>query len=321
MLFVLVDTGRRGMDVPKGTKSLVERYLQFAGFPLSDREETWTLRLGPKVKGTTHRPEFKVLGHDDRRGSIAVYVKPGSNDSAHECGLVVPNGYSIIACYKALEAAQKRNWAPEVVSESPQATIPVPETIPVTPVVPVVLSQPVTIREQAEMQGLSPVAHESLRGFSEDPNQFGLVLILFQEKVGIGEWISSTSALELVKEHVMPRVDNRSVGRALGAIARNGYLEVERNSENRPLRFRISPEGEVFLRKLSPMLVEVPQTPTAPETVEVPPTPTTVLESVAVDLSGIANAIDTAIAAQEEKIALARTQLKRLRDARSALVS
>jgi hypothetical protein len=283
--------GTHRFDIPhlrrEGAERLLRLLLQTAGLPLHLR---WRVRIDKKITcGPQTRP-ISVYGYEAWRCSLK--IKPGDNNTAHLCSLIMPAGYvggSVFHDLKSVEQLVNRAWRGDETTEeleTPMSNEDATEDQKLedgqAAASPSVCEEESPPASEPEVLIPEPAEEEEtngsvLRGWSHDPDKVRLTLLAIAEgqrdcKEDIDVFVETLT--DKMGWHGLRR---KQIGGIFTALVRRGLI-IRLMNGSRALGYGLTPEGEKLIEDLK--AAEKPAA-RAPEPSRLPPVPPLVAASPA----------------------------------------
>jgi hypothetical protein len=249
----------------EGAGRLIRLLLQTAGYRRAVR---WRVRVEKKFGcGAETRPVTVV---SSKPWCCYLKIKPGDNNTAHFCSLIMPDGFRGEAVYEDLKevemrvnAAWRRGFEGEVApveeqdqtdnveAEQPPAPEPAPAELPSEPPPD---APPAEAAEAPAEQATESTTSEpsELLGFSADPDKVRLTLLAIHE---VGEETKAGTLDEFVGA-LTPKMGwqglrRKQIGGLFTALVRRGLIQkVSRGSQ--PVAYALTDEGRKLIEDLLP---------------------------------------------------------------------
>ncbi len=286
--------GTHRFDIPhlrrEGAERLLRLLLQTAGLPLHLR---WRVRIDKKITcGPQTRP-ISVYGYEAWRCSLK--IKPGDNNTAHLCSLIMPAGYvggSVFHDLKSVEQLVNRAWRGDEATEELEtpmsnedatedqkleerqvaASVSVcEEEVPLPSEPEVLIPEPA---EEEEMNG------SVLRGWSHDPDKVRLTLLAIAEGQRDCKEDFDLFVETLTDKMGWHGLRRKQIGGVFTALVRRGLI-VRLMNGSRALGYGLTPEGDKLIQDLKAADKPVAAPALAPVPLPLPPIPPLVATSPA----------------------------------------
>jgi hypothetical protein len=281
--------GTHRFDIPhlrrEGAERLLRLLLKTAGLPLHLH---WRVRIDKKITcGPQTRP-ISVYGYEAWRCSLK--IKPGDNNTAHLCSLIMPAGYvggSVFHDLKAAEKTVNKTWlgdeeteVPEILMSTEDATEehkPIERQAAASEIEAVavaVLEEDPPRPSEPEVVPDEPMDEELngsvLRGWSHDPDKVRLTLLAIEEgQQRDGKKDIDTFVETLTEKMGWHGLRRKQIGGIFTALVRRGLI-IRQVQGSRVLGYGLTLEGEKLIRDLKAMAATAPALAVAPSPVTAP---------------------------------------------------